>query len=101
MPHVFRPPRQLAAWELDLDGERFILFEWPLARVAVEESLTEAERAVLDGIVRGESNAAIARHRRRSVRTIAKQVASIFRKLGVRSRLELIALASRGGGRAR
>lgn len=37
----------------------------------------------------GASNEEIASLRGRSVNTVAKQVASLFRKLGVRSRLEL------------
>ena len=40
-------------------------------------------------VVAGRSNGEIAAARGRSVRTIANQVAAIFRKLGVGSRLEL------------
>jgi DNA-binding CsgD family transcriptional regulator len=53
--------------------------------------LTAAEREIVGGVVDGQSNAEIARRRRRSVRTVANQLAAIFRRLGVGSRLELIA----------
>jgi len=40
-------------------------------------------------VMRGESNAAIARKRRCSPRTVANQIASVLRKLGASSRYEL------------
>ena len=59
------------------------------ARSAAE--LTAAEREVVGHILEGRSNAEIARLRGTSVRTVANQVASLFRKLGVSSRAELVA----------
>lgn len=53
--------------------------------------LTSAEREVLAGLVEGLSNADIAKRRRTSVRTVANQVASLFKKLDVGSRAELVA----------
>lgn len=50
-------------------------------------------------LVRGDSNAVIARARKTSARTVANQVASLLRKTGASSRYELIrrfARASRG-----
>ena len=58
--------------------------------------LAAAERDVLRRILRGESNAEIAAARGTAVRTVANQVSSIFHKLGVSSRGELVA---HGGGR--
>lgn len=52
--------------------------------------LTEAERTVALFALDGRTNAQIADIRRCSPRTVANQVASAFRKLGVRCRLELI-----------
>lgn len=52
--------------------------------------LTEAERVVALFALDGCTNAEIAVIRRSSPRTVANQVASTFRKLGVRCRLELI-----------
>jgi DNA-binding CsgD family transcriptional regulator len=59
--------------------------------------LSEAEREVVLAILDGRSNADIALARGRSVRTVANQAASAFRKLGVRSRSELATLWWRDG----
>jgi DNA-binding NarL/FixJ family response regulator len=53
--------------------------------------LTEAEQAVLGLLVAGSTNRDIARRRSTSPNTAANQIQSIFRKFGVRSRIELIA----------
>jgi DNA-binding NarL/FixJ family response regulator len=45
-------------------------------------------------LLEGKRNADIARERGTSVRTVANQVAAIFRKLKVRSRAELVATAA-------
>ena len=91
----------LSAVRFRLGGEEYVLFELSTAARELLPRLTIAEREVALALVRGGSNAAIARARGRSVRTIANQVASIFRTLGVRSRGELAALfagVSRPGG---
>jgi DNA-binding NarL/FixJ family response regulator len=54
-------------------------------------NLTNAERAVLDLVQQGLSNAQIATLRHRSVRTIANQVAAILRKTKTCSRRALLA----------
>jgi DNA-binding CsgD family transcriptional regulator len=51
--------------------------------------LTSAERAVIELTLDGLSNAAVARKRRCSPRTVANQLASAYKKLGVGSRREL------------
>lgn len=66
----------------------------PLEAQAPEPSLTLAERQVVAQVLRGRSNAAIARARRTSSRTVANQLAAIYRKLGVSSRWELAARRS-------
>lgn len=53
--------------------------------------LTTAEERVVRAIFEGKSNEAIARERGTSPRTVANQVASVFRKCGVASRAELLA----------
>jgi DNA-binding CsgD family transcriptional regulator len=60
--------------------------------------LAPAQREVLALLLSGLSNAVIARRRGRATRTVANQVAAIFRRLGVTSRLELFALFARGDG---
>lgn len=53
--------------------------------------LTDTERGIVSAILRGESNAAIAQARGTSPRTVANQIARMFKKLGVGSRAELVA----------
>ena len=75
-----------------------MLLEWPSAVPDAPASLTRSELAVLVLVRAGLSNGEVAARRGRSARTVANQVASIFAKLGVRSRLELFALAARSPG---
>jgi DNA-binding NarL/FixJ family response regulator len=53
-------------------------------------ALTEAERAIVALLVERRSNAEIARIRQVSIRTVANQIASAFRKLKVHARLEAL-----------
>lgn len=59
-------------------------------------ALSDAEREVVDGVLAGLSNAAIAKRRGTSERTVGNQLHSASRKLGVSGRSGLVALA---GGR--
>jgi DNA-binding NarL/FixJ family response regulator len=54
--------------------------------------LSIAERAVVTGILGGKRITAIAHERGTSPRTVAHQIASVYRKLGASSRRELVAL---------
>jgi DNA-binding CsgD family transcriptional regulator len=73
-----------------LGGEHIVL-SFPLGAPEVPSSLTNAERVVALLVLEGRSDAEIAAMRGVSKRTVANQVASIFRKLDVRSRVELAA----------
>ena len=66
------------------------------ARGLDPRSLTSAERQVVIGVLNGRSNAAIAAARHTSSRTVANQLAAIYRKLGVSSRWELVVRQSAG-----
>jgi DNA-binding CsgD family transcriptional regulator len=85
-----QPPDEVAALESD-DGSVVVL------SFAIEEGpgtgLSPAESEVVAHLLRGRTNAQIAKIRSASERTVANQVANVFRKLGVSSRLELVALA--------
>ena len=59
----------------------------PFARPA---GLTEAEAGVVELVLRGASSDEIARARGVSPRTVANQLASVYRKLGVSSRTALV-----------
>jgi DNA-binding CsgD family transcriptional regulator len=73
------------------DGRELLVFSGrsPATEALVE--LGEAERAVARLAVDGKTNAEIAAARGTSERTVAHQLTSIFKKLGVRSRGELAA----------
>jgi DNA-binding NarL/FixJ family response regulator len=63
-----------------------------LAPATTSVGLSDAERAVVSGILGGKRIAAIARERGTSPRTVSNQIASVYKKLGVSSRREVIAL---------
>ncbi len=85
------PPAGLVAWRLDLgDGQEVAVLELATSdRCSRVPGVTGAERVVLGLAAAGLSNARIAACRGVSPRTVANQIASVFRKLGVHSRLEL------------
>jgi DNA-binding CsgD family transcriptional regulator len=70
---VPRPDRALASW------------------------LAPAEHAVINLLIEGMSYAEIAQARQTSIRTVANQVASGFRRLGVSGRAELLCMLARWG----
>jgi DNA-binding NarL/FixJ family response regulator len=89
-----------------LSGVRSACFE-PLEGLAVKDklaiarlnpaafppaSLSDAERAIVDGLLGGKRIAAIARERGTSPRTVACQITRTYQKLHVSSRRELCAL---------
>jgi DNA-binding NarL/FixJ family response regulator len=82
-------PDALRATRFNVGTEELVVFSFPLRAVSLPEVLSPIERDVALAILEGLSNAAIAARRRTSERTVANQVASIFRKLGVSSRREL------------
>src|SRR5436190_13058546 len=82
-------PRSLRVFFLPLDGKRHAVLSFDLPDEDIPASMTGAERAVLTLLLGGRSNADIARTRRTSPRTVANQIAAIYKKLGVSSRREL------------
>jgi DNA-binding NarL/FixJ family response regulator len=91
VPERLPPPAGLRVARCCWEGEELLVLSWPLPIHAVPPVLTEAEREILDGLVAGEDNQDLARLRGTSQRTVANQIGSIFRKLGVSSRIELLA----------
>jgi DNA-binding NarL/FixJ family response regulator len=82
--------RNLDVFRVARGDEVVLVISWSGARLDLGV-LTEAERAVACDAVRGLSNLQIAKRRNRAPRTVANQLASAFRKLGVSSRADLIA----------
>ena len=84
--------RLIEAYEGGDGATRFVLEVPPLA---MPSSLTPAERDVAARIVEGAGHAAIAAARGVSLPTVNKQVVSVFRKMKVGSRAELVAALMR------
>jgi DNA-binding NarL/FixJ family response regulator len=84
------PSDRACTFRLTHEGREFLVLSEPL-RPAPTKVLSPAELDVARAIVRGASNAQIARARGTSVRTVAKQVASILSRLGVTSRTQVAA----------
>lgn len=82
-------PSGMEASLLDVAGEELLVLRIPLKRISLHDSLSDAEREVAALAVAGLSNTEIGRRRGTSGRTVANQMATIFRKLGVGSRAEL------------
>ena len=75
-------------------ADQFVVLSAPLPQPALHP-LTPSEEEILACVARGMSNGDIARVRQTSPRTVANQIASLFRKTGATSRAELAQVASR------
>jgi len=83
------------ALESDSNEPDLLILSFPVRdRAEFSASLTSAESDVLMSLRSGLTNAQIANRRGVSVRTVANQLASLFRKLGVSSRLDAAIAAS-------
>jgi len=85
----FKVPRGLEAKRSVERGKPAVVLSFPVPRIDWQKDLTAAEIDVVQDVLAGLSNAEIGERRGTALRTIANQVAAIFRKLGVSSRLEL------------
>ena len=81
--------RTVVGERLEIDGTELFLLGTPSLSDCLPDDLTQAEKDVAALLLEGRSNREIARARGTSVRTIANQVAAIFRKLKVTARVEL------------
>ncbi len=70
----------------------FALLEIVEPQARIPTALTEAEQDIALRVFQGETTPQIARSRGVSPRTVGNQLESIFRKLGVASRAELVLL---------
>lgn len=75
--------------EMELAGESLVVGVQAMATGAQLEMLSEAEREVALALLRGDTYTAIAAARGSAERTIANQAQSIYRKVGVSSRVQL------------
>jgi DNA-binding NarL/FixJ family response regulator len=81
-------PRATLA-EYGVHENTLLIGTYPLLPAGQVANLTDAEREVLAAVLMGSTNRHIAHSRNCSEHTVANQVQSIFRKVGVHSRSEL------------
>jgi DNA-binding NarL/FixJ family response regulator len=77
---------------LQVDGQEVLLVKLS-SDAKVQTQLTATEREIVALVCGGQTNTEIASLRGRSVRTVETQLSSIYRKLGISSRAELIRLS--------
>jgi DNA-binding CsgD family transcriptional regulator len=86
-------PGNLEARRFKLGGDEFLALSFPIPDAEpssnVTVGLTPSEQEICSLVLLGHSNSDIARIRGTSPRTIANQIAAIYRKIGVGSRREL------------
>lgn len=73
-------------------GEEIIVLSIPLPKLRYPEGTTDAEHEIIDLVLQGLTAKEIAERRGASIRTVTTQLGTIFRKAGVNSQAELIAI---------
>ena len=85
-------PFNLRAIRFEEDGKEWVVFSYVTdSEGTFPPTLSAAQRDVLARVLAGHSNAAIARARSTSPRTVANQVAELLRRFQLSSRRDLIA----------
>lgn len=88
-------PPGLEVYRARIGGEDFAVLRWPVGAPAAMRGrgarLSRAEDQILALVLTGLPTSEIALKRGRSRRTVENQLALLYAKLGVRSRLELFA----------
>lgn len=100
-PEKLAAPAELSARAFEIDGDRYAILAFPLPEAELPAELSAAERAVVQAVLDGLSNAEIARRRGTSLNTVANQLRSVFAKLDVSSRFELTGRCTRKSLRSR
>jgi DNA-binding CsgD family transcriptional regulator len=89
-------PEGLRQSAIALGAEEFWVLRYPLCAWELPGGLTAAEQEIALAILAGQSRREVARARGTSIRTVSNLLSQVFRKLGVRSRIELAARVSAG-----
>jgi len=89
----FRVPPGLVVERQGDSGAGGVVLSFPLSEPPLRPHLTPVEQEILRDLAHGLSNGEIACRRGVSIRTVANQLAHLFRKLGVHSRLEATRMA--------
>lgn len=77
-------------------GEDIIVLSVPLPKLQYPQDTTAAEHEIIDLVLQGLTAKEIAEQRGASLRTVTTQLGAIFRKAGVNSQAELIAMMTEG-----
>jgi len=83
-------PSGLQASTFSLNDDQYAILSFPLPELRIPSGLSRAEEDVVRAVLAGHSNARIAHARGTSPNTVANQLRSIYVKLGISGRLELI-----------
>ena len=91
---VLLVPRDLRVAGLDAGGgeANLVVVSFALPAPTLPDVLTATEREIASAILDGASDKEIADQRGTSRKTVANQIAAVFRKLEVNSRAELVRL---------
>jgi len=89
------------AWRFEVGEESWALLGCGEPPCALPPGLTPAEAEVARLAAAGLSSGQIAGRRGTAIRTVANQLAGVYRKLGVGSRTQLLACLRAGAGRGR
>jgi DNA-binding CsgD family transcriptional regulator len=73
-------------------GEDILVLSVPLPNLRYPEGITSAEQEIIDAVLQGLTAREIAEQRGAALRTVTTQLGTIFRKAGVNSQAELIAI---------
>ena len=77
-------------------GEDILVLSVPLPQLRYPEGTTSAEHEIIDAVLQGLTIKEIAGQRNASLRTVTTQLGMIFKKAGVNSQAELIAMMTDG-----
>jgi DNA-binding NarL/FixJ family response regulator len=83
-------PADLEAYTFCVDDDQYVVFAFALPQLTPPQNLTAAEHDVALAVLAGASNREIALRRGTSERTVANQLRSIYSKLGISGRIDLI-----------
>jgi DNA-binding CsgD family transcriptional regulator len=92
---ALRPPAKLEAYTFEVARDEYAIFTFPIPEIEPLPELSAAEREIVHALVEGQSNKEIAERRGTSHHTVANQLRSIYVKLGVSGRVELIRRCTR------
>ncbi|MBS2016399.1 MAG: hypothetical protein JST00_26175 [Deltaproteobacteria bacterium] len=92
LPTALRAPECVERVDVDGDTKLIVMSATPTTAESILAKLTNEERDVARSVLRGLRNEEIALERKVSRKTVANQLTSIYRKLGVGGRVELAKL---------